>query len=916
MYLYIWNMRLYTFALSVFFLACSENYNTAVDEPLPEYLDGMLKLPACNSEVLLGTNDESAKIDERPQMKVKLDYDFYMSKSEVTCGEFNSLMRDETGLALKCESEDLPATDVSYCDAVLFANAKSKAVGKDTAYTHGKVSFDAEKHCTNIESLEFHPGNESFRLPTEAEWIWGAEKFGKKDNCWNSDNSGFSLHPVCSKSSGESELCDIYGNALEFVNDWMGRFQNVEYLNYVGATESRSVGQRVVKGGSYRDAPNAINLYSRGDVYAVTTGTRAAYVGFRLAYGAIPNASWASDDNGATPVDGAGVTPVANTGTIRSQMGSYNVKLAFRNDATGNLAFIDYSNGYTNVIELKDTMQVYHPEISPDGKRVAFCTSYEGSSEKSDIYVRDMAYAGTGLQKLKFENAAIPRWRVLPDGDTVIVFVSDAGDNSSDATFRKKSTWQVSFVGGKFGTPEKLFDGAYHGGVSADDSLAVSGSRLLRARVTSSKGTVSDTVWYNGEQACNVSLAKDNSRRTLFLDFVGKTGRKFVGKSYRVHERLFIVDQNGKLIQSVGAPAGYAFDHTEWVSGLSDYAVVTLVNANGSHTKIALVNVENSEVTELVSGDELWHPSLWVKPLDSDHYKKMALDSAGFYYIGQDAPLITFKLNAFWSIIDTVEIVALGSSRVSSGFVAPDVKSGYAFNMAAIPCDMDVIGTFAENYVLPHCSKLKYLVISLDFDLWSEKKGYYFNKNVGGNVGFSYDKSHSYWKDGVPPLYKELNTSYVENVDFLRNFRNENHGWIFLDLGGWTVGGYNENPIVGDSTWSDNHIYDESMKRLKSLIDYAKEKNVVLIGVVFPQSPYYKKTGSFGRYGMRRSTADSLISVLDGWAKKYSNFVFVDENKMGNHDYSDEMAYDYDHLSHLGGAKITAKLDSLISSME
>lgn len=908
-------MRLYTLALSgLFFLACSENHNTVEDEPLPEYLDGMMKLPASNSDVLLGTNDENAKLDERPQMKVKFDYDFYMSKSEVTCSEFNHLMEDETGLALKCKGEDIPATDVSYCDAVLFANAKSKAAGKDTAYTHGKVSFDSENHCTNIESLEFHPEKESFRLPTEAEWVWAAKKYGKKENSWNSDNSGFSLHPVCAKSSGNRELCDIYGNALEFVNDWMGRFQDTEYLNYVGATESRSVGQRVVKGGSYRDAANAINLHSRGDVYAVTTGTRAAYVGFRLAYGAIPNASWASDDNGST-VAGT-VTPVANTGTIHSLTGSYDVKLAFRNDATGNLVFIGYSNGYTDVIELQDTMQVYHPEISPDGKHVAFCTSFEGSSGKSSVYVRDMANAGTGLQKLDFENATIPRWRVLPDGDTVIVFVSDAGDNSIDATFKKKSTWQVSFADGKFGKPEKLFDGAYHGGISEDESLAVSGSKLLRARVKSSKGSVRDTVWYNGEQACNVSLAKDDSRRTLFLDFASETGKKFVGKSYRLHERLFIANENGKLVQSIAAPEGYAFDHSEWVSGLSNYAIVTLANSNQSHTKIALVNVEDSVVTELVSGDELWHPSMWVKPLDADHYKGLALDSAGFYYIGQDAPLITYKLNAFWSIIDTVEILALGSSRVSSGFVAPDVKSGYAFNMATIPSDMDVIGTFAENYVLPHCSKLKYLVISLDFDLWSEEKGYNFNKNVGGNLGFSYDKSHSYWKDGVPSAYKELNTNYVENVDFLRNFRNENHGWIYVDEGGWTVGGFNENPIVGDSTWSDSHIYDESMERLKSLIDYAKEKDVVLIGVVFPQSPYYKETGSFGRYGMRRSTADSLITVLNGWAKKYSNFVFVDENKMGNHGYPDEMAYDYDHLSYLGGAKITAKLDSLISSME
>jgi hypothetical protein len=40
--------------------------------------------------------------------------------------------------------------------------------------------------------------------------------------------------------------------------------------------------------------------------------------------------------------------------------------------------------------------------------------------------------------------------------------------------------------------------------------------------------------------------------------------------------------------------------------------------------------------------------------------------------------------------------------------------------------------------------------------------------------------------------------------------------------------------------------------------------------------------------------------------------MLVDENKMGNHDYTDDMAFDYDHLSVTGARKITITLDSLI----
>ena len=172
--------------------------------------------------------------------------------------------------------------------------------------------------------------------------------------------------------------------------------------------------------------------------------------------------------------------------------------------------------------------------------------------------------------KLDVENAAIPRWRVLENGDTAIVYVTSAENNRDETAFWALSTWQVVFKDGAFGEPEKLFDGAFHGGISEDETLAVTGARLLRARVAEKGSTVMssavDTVWYNGEQACNASLSKDGTKRTLFLDFGGKTGREFVGEDYDTHERLLIVDSTGKLIQSVAAPAGYTFDHSEWVA--------------------------------------------------------------------------------------------------------------------------------------------------------------------------------------------------------------------------------------------------------------------------------------------------------------------------------------------------------------
>ena len=42
----------------------------------------------------------------------------------------------------------------------------------------------------------------------------------------------------------------------------------------------------------------------------------------------------------------------------------------------------------------------------------------------------------------------------------------------------------------------------------------------------------------------------------------------------------------------------------------------------------------------------------------------------------------------------------------------------------------------------------------------------------------------------------------------------------------------------------------------------------------------------------------------------------MDENKMGNHDYTDDMAYDCSHLGHEGAIKITGRIDSLLKTLK
>ena len=871
-------------------------------------LAGMLRIKAVGETVLLGTNEVTAKVNERPSMKALFDYDFSIGRTEVTCAEFNDLMTAK-GLSLSCDAS-VPATNITYYDAVLFANERSKSEGFDTAYTYSRAVFDSEGHCTNLEGFAYRPEEEAYRLPTEAEWILVAKVNWNVSGAWTSENSAYKLHPVCEKADSSSQICDIAGNGMERVNDWLGKFRDTTVTNFVGAPDGGALGQRIVKGGGYRNSAESITLYSRGDVYTVTSSTRADYVGFRLAFGAIPGATWMRNDG---KVASSRVVPLASSAAMRSLFQTYKAKLAFRDENSGNLAYIDYSSGNLSVHEIEDSLDVHHPEISPDGKYVAFCTGLEGVSEMSELYVRDLNATGSNLVKLEVESAAIPRWRVLESGDTVIVYVTDAGSNKEESAFKSASTWQVPFANGKFGKPQKLFDGAYHGGISADNALAVTGAKLLRARVSGR-----DTVWYGGEQACNASLAKDRSKRTLFLDFGGKTGRGYAGVNYGTHERLLVVDSVGNLVQTLAAPAGYSFDHSEWISN-GNFAVATLTNANGAHTKIVLVNLTDGSLVELVEGDELWHPTLWISEIQSSADTSVGEhlfepDSAGVYFVeGQDWPheALGYKMNLMWKYANQVEILCVGSSRTEDGIVANKIQSGFALNMGHSGNDMNASLFVAENYGVNHLKKLKTIVVSLDFDLWRFETDY-SDLIFLNTPGYIYDKNHSFWKDEDMADFSQIVEAASPFSTIAAVAYGESMGWLGNESVEWGA------PLVeSDTNWSvtESYALDWNLDRLENFVKEMDRLQINVVGVIFPQNPRYRETGSWGRYGPQRSAAEKYIESVKALAGRVSRFAVLDENRNGNHDYTDQMALNTDHLSAKGAEQLTARLDSLLKTL-
>ena len=888
-------------------LVCCSDSGTSSNESSGSFIRNDAKHAGM---MIVVAKDSSTKMGSK--QTVKFTYDFSMDKHEVTCSDFSKFIKK-----IKCDNPELPITNVTFFDAILFANEKSKNEKLDTAYSYTAAKFDSEGHCTELTGYAFHAELDAYRLPTEAEWTLVASKNWDPKKGWNADNSDYKLHKPCTaESATASDFCDLAGNAMEWVNDWMGVLQDTTITNYTGAPNGGNIGERVVKGGSYRIEASATSLDNRGDVYTVTSSTKANYVGFRLAFGKIPDAVW-MDAKGN--VISSPISVLTTSTQLKPKTKTYQNKLVFRNDETGNIAFVNFANGTPTAKEIQDTVDAYHPTLSPNGNYIAFSTKYEGIPGNSELYVQRLDSIEADKIKLDVESAAIPRWRVV-GADTEIVYVSSTENNSDETNWKKSSTWSVPFANGKFGTPKKLFDGTFNGGVSSDEKLAISGARLLRAHIGGK-----DETWYNKEQACNASFS-DLTKQTLFLDFGGNTGKEFSGSKYTTHEQLLIADSTGKLIKMIPAPKGYTFDHTEWVHNSANLAVATLADINGAHTKIVLVNTNDSSITEIANSSELWHPDFWIGKVQ-DFETTLDLDSAGQYelncpYTGDWSTTITrYDLELLYKHRDSISVLVSGSSRSWQGInpvILNKSKKGiFAINAANAAVDLAVAKRIFFGYGVNLLPKFKLAVVSLDLDIIFQR--YYETPSFWDFIfvhspGFIYDESHNFWPDGYPKgLYELTRDSYGENND-IRKLEQELLGHI-----GGACDGWQGSPVYVDSTYMDDsnkNPADMLVARIESFIQEAENNNIYLIGIIFPQAPDYKKTGAFGRYGLRRSVAKEMIEKIKKLEGKYSHFKLMDENKMGDHDYSDEMALNHDHLSYKGAEKLTARLDSVIQTLK
>lgn len=211
-------------------------------------------------------------LDEYPAHPVTVS-PFHMMRAEVTQGLYGRIMGHDPSHHATC-GPDCPVEQVSWQDAVAFANALSAQDGLPAAYraSAGTVVWDRAS-----------PG---WRLPTEAEWELAARGgtdapfsggTAAAEVGWIASNSDGHTLPACHKRPNALGFCDLTGNVREWVWDVYGDYPSGPATDPSGPATGR---ERVDRGGGIDDAPGTARVADR---HGKQPSDRWQSLGFRLA---------------------------------------------------------------------------------------------------------------------------------------------------------------------------------------------------------------------------------------------------------------------------------------------------------------------------------------------------------------------------------------------------------------------------------------------------------------------------------------------------------------------------------------------------------------------------------------------------------------------------------------------------------
>lgn len=192
-------------------------------------------------------------------------FPFYLLTSEVTEEQFARFLQ-ETPQWSPTARDTLKKQGLA--DEGYLASWKDSPEPPDPSYPVREVSYFAAKaYCNWLESK--YPAYR-FDLPSEAEWEWAASL--------NAGSPTYSfppeIKPVHLGDRGRWGLRFMLGNVWEWTEDWFAPFQHL----FPEVSLDRGA-EKIVKGGSYINSPEAITVSTRG---SQPPSWCTPYLGFRV----------------------------------------------------------------------------------------------------------------------------------------------------------------------------------------------------------------------------------------------------------------------------------------------------------------------------------------------------------------------------------------------------------------------------------------------------------------------------------------------------------------------------------------------------------------------------------------------------------------------------------------------------------